>query len=134
MKYFTKVADLGVADAHFNLSIAYSKGQGVEKDETKKVFHLEEAAIAGHPAARHNLGCSEESNGEIDRAVKHWIIAANLGHDESIQELKDCYKDGLFSKDDFAAALRAHHVAVNAMKSPQREYCEPMMKEFRLRS
>ena len=40
---------------------------------------------------------------------------------DSIQELKECYKDGSVSKDDFAAALRAHHVAVKAMKSPQRE-------------
>ena len=49
------------------------------------------------------------------------MIAANLGWDESIQELKECCKDGLVSKNDFAAALRAHHAAVNETKSPQRE-------------
>ncbi len=133
-EYLTKAAELGNASAHYELSIMYRMGRGVEKDETKELYHAEEAAIAGDPDARHSLGVYEWNNGRIDKALKHWIIAANLGHDESIQELKDCYKDGLFSKDDFAAALRAHHVAVNAMKSPQREYCEPMMKEFRLRS
>ena len=39
----------------------------------------------------------------------------------SLEALKISYKDGLVSKEDFAAALRAHHAAVNAMKSPQRE-------------
>ena len=53
--------------------------------------------------------------------MKHWIIAASLGYDDSIQMLKGCYKNGLVSKEDFAAALRAHHAAVEATKSPQRE-------------
>lgn len=53
--------------------------------------------------------------------MKHWIIAANLGHDDSIQKVKLCYTNGLVRKDDFAAALRAHQAAVDAKKSPQRE-------------
>ena len=60
-------------------------------------------------------------NGEIDRAVKHWMIGTSLGEDRSLHALKDLYKAGDVSKDDFAAALRAHHAAVNATKSPQRE-------------
>ena len=53
--------------------------------------------------------------------MKHWIIAANLGHDDSIQRLKLCYTGGVVRKEDFAAALRAHQAAVDAKKSPQRE-------------
>jgi len=99
----------------------YQEGQGVEKDEKKEIYHLEQAAIGGHPEARHNLACYEEGNGRIDRAVKHFIIAANLGYDLSIQVLKMCYKGGKVSKEDFAAALRRHQAAVDATKSPQRE-------------
>ena len=120
-KYYTKAAELGDTMAHYNLSILYGKGQGVQKDEEKQLYHLEEAAIAGHPTARHNLGCYEERNGTVERAVKHFIIAANLGYDDSMQALKVGYKAGLVSKDDFAAALRAHHAAINETKSPQRE-------------
>ena len=122
-KYWTKAAELGDAIAHYNLSILYSRGHavGVEKDEMKQVYHLEEAAIQGHPQARYNLGCHEANNGRFERAVKHFIIAANLGEDGSIQKLKKYYKRGDVSKDDFAAALRAHHAAVNEAKSPQRE-------------
>jgi tetratricopeptide (TPR) repeat protein len=120
-KYLTKAAELGDAHAHYELSIMYMKGECIEKDEEKETYHLEEAAVRGHASARHNLAYCEENNGRIDRAVKHFIIAANLGHDRSLQALKDCYKGGAISKEDFAAALRAHHAAVNETKSPQRE-------------
>ena len=53
--------------------------------------------------------------------MKHFIIAANLGHDESLQILKEIYKVGQVSKDDLAKAFRAHQAAVDATKSPQRE-------------
>ena len=118
---YARAIDLGNVDAHYNLSILYSQGQGVEKDKEKELYHLEEAAIAGHPHARFNLGCHEESNGEIKRAVKHFIIAANLGYDRSIKTLKEYYRGGYIEKEDFAAALRAHHAAVDATKSPQRK-------------
>ena len=120
-KYFTKAAELGDADAHYGLSLMYKEGGGIDKDQVKEIHHLEEASIRGHPYARHNLGCYEENRGRIDRAVKHYIIAANLGCDESLQALKEWYDyNELVSKDDFAAALRAHHAAVKATKSPQR--------------
>ncbi|KAK1737738.1 hypothetical protein QTG54_011510 [Skeletonema marinoi] len=56
----------------------------------------------GHPIARFNLGCYEWNNGRVDRTVKHFIIAANLGDDESVGKLKQLYKRGLVSKEDFA--------------------------------
>jgi len=120
-EYFTKAAGLGDIDAHHSLSVMYREGRGVEKDENKELYHLEEAAIAGNPFARYNLAMREEINGRIDRAVKHFIIAANLGCDHSITNMKQCYSNGDVSKEDFAAALRAHQAAVDATKSPQRE-------------
>ena len=120
-RYFTKAAALGDASAHYDLSIMYMKGEGVEKDEKKAFYHMEEATIRGHAYARHNLGVYEGRKGRIERAVKHLIIAANLGDDEPLQALKKCYKHGDVSKEDFAAALRARKAAVDATKSPQRE-------------
>ena len=126
-KYWTKAAELGDVDAHYELSVLYREGHGVEKDEAKEIFHAEEAAIAGHPSARINLACYEERRGNEDRARKHRIISASLGSDRSMKFLKEYYKHGFVSKEDFAAALRAHHAAVNAMKSPQREAAERAM-------
>eukprot|EP00984_Skeletonema_dohrnii_P011403 scaffold4542_cov150-Skeletonema_dohrnii-CCMP3373.AAC.8 len=130
LDYLTKAAELGDVKAHYHLSLLYGEGKGVEKDEKKEIYHLEVAVLAGHPRARHNLGCYEEGNGRIDRAVKHWIIAANLGLDEAIQALKVYYANGEVRKDEFAAALRVHQAAVNATKSPQREAAEKFLPKF----
>ena len=120
-QHYKKAAELGNADAHYNLSCVYRDGEGVEKDKKKEVYHLEEAAIAGHTFARHNLACYEGINGRHERAAKHWIINAKLGDQKSMEGLKEGYPDGLVSKEDFAAALRAYQAALDATKSPQRD-------------
>eukprot|EP00986_Skeletonema_menzelii_P005699 scaffold2115_cov108-Skeletonema_menzelii.AAC.1 len=120
-EYCTRAAALGDVLAHFQLSCLYHNGQGVEKDEKRALHHMEEAAISGHPMARHNLGCLEREKGRVDRAATHWIIAAKLGGDRSLENLKILYKAGFVSKDDLAVALRGHQAAVDATKSPQRE-------------
>ena len=58
----------------------------------KEIYHLEDAAIGGHPDARFNLAIEEGRNGRIDWAVKHFIIAASLGCDSSIQDEKPAKK------------------------------------------
>ena len=123
-EYWTKAAELGDVEAHYQLSCLYHNGEGVDKDEKKKVYHLEQAAIGGHPTSRHSLGCREWNNGRYKRAAKHFIVAASLGHDDSLKKLKISYQKGRVSKDYFATTLRAHHAAVNAMKSPLREAAE----------
>ncbi|KAK1733470.1 hypothetical protein QTG54_015885 [Skeletonema marinoi] len=77
-EYMNKAAEFGDAGGHYELSIIYREGKGVEKDVKKEVYHLEQAAIGGHPTARNNLGCKEKKNGRMDRAIKHMIIAAKL--------------------------------------------------------
>ena len=112
---------MGDATAHFNLSCLYRDGKGVERDVKKEIYHLEKASIAGHPKARVNLALCEVDNERYDRAVKHLIIASNLGDDKAIELLKKVYREGVVSKDNFEAALRAHYAAVNEMKSKQRK-------------
>ena len=123
-EFLTKAAKLGSMDAHFNLSRLYHDGQGVEKNKKKEFYHLEEAAIGGHPHARHNLGRVEESHGKMDRAVKHWIIAANMGCDKSLKKLTQLYRDRIISEEVFGTVLRGHKAAVDATKSPQRAVAE----------
>ena len=129
-EYFTKAADLGDAEAHYRLAYLYRNGEGIEKDLGKKIYHMEEAAIGGHSDARYNLGIHEWNNGDKERAVKHWIIAATQGEDESIKELIDAFKDGLVSKEVLAAALRAQKAAIDATKSPQREEVEEFYRNM----
>lgn len=125
LRYLTKAVELGSVDAHYQLSVMYREQKGVEMDMKKFIYHLEEAAICGHVFARHNLGCYEyKGKGNIDRAAKHFIIAASLGFDASMEALKTAYARGAVGKEDFEAALRSHQAAVDATKSPQREEAE----------
>jgi len=124
VEYWTRAAELGDAEAHYRLGLMYEKGEGVEKDEEKEVYHLEKAAIGGHPYARHNLACSEAGNRRYERAAKHWIISANLGDEASMKALLPCCKGGYITKDEYGATLRTHQAAVDAMKSAQRDAAE----------
>ncbi len=136
-EYFTKAAELGDVEAHFRLSFLYQDrvrvGDGVEQNKEKEIDHLEEAAIAGHPKARYNLGCEEYNNGNAERAVKHWMISATQAEDRSMKPLMDLFKGGHVSKEDLTSALRAYQTAVNATKSPQREAAEVFYRENNLR-
>ena len=41
-----------------------------------------------------------------------------------MEKVKQMYQVGLVSEEDFTGTLRAHHAAVDAMKSPQKEAAE----------
>jgi tetratricopeptide (TPR) repeat protein len=123
-KYWSKAATLGSVEAHYNLSLLYGAGQGVEKNATKEVHHLEVAAIAGHTIARHNLGCNEGRKGNMDRSKRHFIIGANLGDDHCLKAIQGYFKSGIVTKEEYAAALYAYQAAIDATKSPQREEAE----------
>ena len=122
LECWTKSAGLGYAESHYSLHCCYRDGQGVEKDKKKEVYHLEEAAIGGHPMARYNLGIYEENRGRDDRAIKHFIIAAKLGYDDALEVVKEYFGSCPYlSKEDFEATLREHQAAVDATKSSKRE-------------
>ena len=128
LEYLTKAAELGHVDAHCCLSNIYHFGEGVEKDEKKAVYHLEQAAIGGHPANRFVLAALEMENSRFERAAKHYIITANLGFEPSLQYINELFVQGIVSKEDYAAALRAYQVAVNETKSAQRDEGEAYYK------
>ena len=127
-EYLTKSAELGDEEAHFNLYCMYANGEGVKKDMDKEVYHLEKAAIGGHPDARFNLAVIERKNLRTDRAVKHFIIAAKLGEEASMKELWKHYSDGNITKEDLEATLRTHKAAIDAAKSSQRDEAENYWK------
>ena len=91
------------------------------RDIKKAIHYYELAAMGGEPAARFNLGVFEERTGNMNRAVKHWMIAASAGLDESLKEIRQGYVNGHVTKDDLEKALRSHKEAKDEMKSDQRE-------------
>ena len=77
-QYWTKAAGLGEIMSHFYLGLMYHLGNGVEKDEKKETYHMEEAAIGGHPEARFILGSDEWHYGSKERGTKHMLLLPNL--------------------------------------------------------
>jgi hypothetical protein len=63
-------------------------------------------------------------NGRFERAAKHFIIAANLGSEDSLKLIKFLFVQGIVSKEQYAAALRGYQSAVNETKSAEREKAE----------
>ena len=118
VEYYTKAADLGDSMAHHSLGCMYSEGKSVDKDEEMAIRHWEKAAIGGNHQARYNLFIHEADN---KRAVKHLIIAANLGFDKSMKSLWKHYSAGNITKEELESTLRSHKAAIDATKSAQRD-------------
>ena len=121
MELWLKAGELGCVAAYYSIGNAYYNGDGVERDLKKAKHYYELAAMGGNAKARHNLGISEMDAGNMDRAVKHFMISAGAGHDGSLDAIRGCFMLGHATKDDFEKALRAHKEAKDEMKSDQRE-------------
>jgi len=60
----------------------------------------------------------------VERAVKHFIIAAKLGDEDSMKALWEFFKYGNITKENLEVTLRTHQAAIDEMKSPEREKAE----------
>ena len=125
---FLRAGELGCAKSYYNLGILYYDGMGVEVDKKKANHYWELAAMGGNLIARHNLGCAEEKAGNIDRAYKHFILAARAGYKISLEAVKEGFIDGYVFKDEYANTLRAYHDCHNEMKSDDRDKAEALVQ------
>ena len=115
LKLWHRAGELGNSEAH------YAFGEGVEKDEKKAKDFWELAAMGGNVMARHNLAVLEKNNGNMVRAVKHYMIAADDGYSDSLSEIQNLFKNGHATKDDYGTALRAHQSYLDEVRSDQRD-------------
>ncbi|KAL7529419.1 hypothetical protein ACHAXR_005122, partial [Thalassiosira sp. AJA248-18] len=125
-------AKLGCAASHDNIGGAYMDGEGVEMDVKKAKYHWEQGAMGGNVLARHNLGFVEGKAGNTKRALKHFMISAELGCDYSLEEIHYGFSKGRVTKDDFEKALRAHKKSKDEMQSDQRDAARHYLQRIRL--
>ena len=118
---FVRAGDLGSNKAYCNVGYAYDCGHGVDIDEKKATHYCKLAAIGGNVNARHNLGFYEKEAGNLNRALKHFMISAEEGHEYSLKEVQELYTNGHATKDDYAKALRAYQAYLAEIKSVQRD-------------
>ena len=90
VELYERAAELGVKEAHYNLGVLYDEGIDVEKDTAKVIRHYEAAVVKGDVLSRNNLGCVENELGNHDLALQHFLIAAKLGSQHSLNDIKIC--------------------------------------------
>ncbi|EJK74249.1 hypothetical protein THAOC_04083 [Thalassiosira oceanica] len=118
---WTEATELGSLDAHFQLGCIYYNGHGIEEDKPRGLHHWQQAAMKGHAESRHNIGRVEYASRNYELAVQHWMISAEMGYEDSLNYIKDVFKEGHATKAQYAGALLGFRDAVEEMKSPQRE-------------
>jgi len=130
LELWHRAGKLGYAEAYTNIGYAYSMGRGVEVDEEKAEHYYELAAMGGNERARHNLGILEENRGNIDRALKHYLIAVRGGYDGSLEAIKELYLNGHATKDDYTKALQSYQEYLSEIKSVQRDKAAAADEEY----
>jgi len=118
---YLKAGELGSAEAYYNLGIMYIRGDGVAVDKKKAKHYYELAAMSGHIMARYSLGVLEGNAGNEQRAHKHLLIAARVGHEKALEGVKKGFLKGLVTKDEYANTLREYQKIQDEMKSDARD-------------
>ena len=70
---------------------------------------------------RHSLGCFKGQMGNFNRAVRHFLISAKMGHKDSFEKFNTIYMAGGATKEQYAEALKGYQDAVEEMKSHDRD-------------
>ena len=149
LELYHRAGELGYAHAYNNIGGFYINGKGVAGprllelrwavllsllgmvDEKKAKYYLGLAAIKGDDTARNNLGILEEKDGNMDRALKHYMMSARGGRSESLEAIKELFMDGLATKEDYATALRAHQTYLDEICSDQRDKAAAYDKQYK---
>jgi len=126
-----RAGKLGHANAYNNIGASYSNGEGVEVDKGKAVQYYKQAAMKGDAMARYNLGLLEESEGNTNRALKHYLIAARSGFSDSLKNIQQLYKSGQATKEEYTKALRLYQTYLDEIKSDQRDQAAAANDKYR---
>ena len=116
-----QAAELGHVEAYYNIGCAYRSGHGVGRDMKKAKHYWELAAMRGDSAAKLVLGKVEQSVGNIERAIGHYMIAVGSGCKDSLTNIQRLYSQGYATKDVYTQALRTYQKYLNEVKSNQRD-------------
>jgi len=131
LELYHRAAELGYDEAYNSIGNAYMYGEGVKKDEKKARHYFELAAMRGSPNARHNLGIFEDKRGNMERALKHHMIAVTFGHHNSLKQIQKLYSKGHTTKDDYTKALRVYQEYLNEVKSSQRDKAAAAREDYK---
>ena len=130
LELWHRAAEMGNIESYHNIGYSYLHGEGVQEDMNKARHYWELAAMGGHVGSRFNLGLLEEKAGNMERALKHYMIAARGGESNSLKATQALFKDGQATKDDYTKALQLYQAYLDEVKSDQREKAVAFDKLF----
>ena len=131
LELYHRAAKLGHIDAYCNIGYLYKFGLGVKVDKKKAVHYYELAAMKGDVVARCNLGNKELKAGDLDRALKHFMIAVRSGDDGSLKRIQVLYSNGHATKVDYTKALQSYQEYLGEIKSVQRDTAAAANERYR---
>lgn len=115
--WFTKSAEKGMANAHYNLGVMYQQGLGVPQDASAALGWYERAAQLGHPEAMYNLGIANiegiGADRNIARGVAFFKQAANAGVSQAAYNLGVLYESNFIGPADLTKAAEWYQTAAN---------------------
>ena len=63
----------------------------------------------------------DANSGNIERAVKHWKIAASAGHYDAMHYLRLSFEEGHVSRESIDSTLTAYNMSCAEMRSEARD-------------
>ena len=126
VKWYTKAAEQGYAQAQYDLGLCYDKGQGVTQDYTEAVKWYRKAAEQGHAEAQYYLGDCYRWGRAVKKdeteAVKWYRKAAEQGHSDAQYDLGKCYRYGIGVTVNSAEAVKWYKKAAEQGHSDAQYY------------
>ena len=115
IKWISMAAELGNAEALFNMGVFYMEGMGCDQDMELSAKYFQRAARRRHPEAQFAYA-DLLSNGwgveqDDKRAMKWFLDAAENGHVEAMYRLGEVYELGKGTAVDLAEAAKWYNAA-----------------------
>ena len=129
LHYLIQAVELGSPEACVSIGNSYNEGDGVAVNKERAALFQRAGALRGNVTARHNVGLAEYYDlGNHEIGIRHWKIAAEAGHQLSLDALKKVYianneRPGkqFIGKEHLDCAYRACHAAQMEVASEERE-------------
>lgn len=123
LEYFNKAADLGNADAYYELS----KKHRADYNADDYFLCLSKAVNLGCIEARDDLAMLAMQKKQKHIAMEHYKNLAAVGYGKDTTKMLTAgYKEGCVTKDELETALRAYHAARKEIFSKERARFELM--------
>ena len=134
VKWFHRALEAGCGNAAYDLGLCYYHGDGVDKDVDEALQCFQKAAELGYVHAFVTIGTMVMEKGEIEEGMLNYrkAVMCGLSDDILFKTLRDGFKCGYITKDEYAFTLRENQKACNEMKSEARETYKKMEADMEI--